>query len=297
MKLKIYFILIIKVCFCFDGAAQGLHQTYAYANELLRLEQFEPALHTYHRVLFFGEGAYQETIYQQMGNCYFELGEYDQAARYFDLAYFKEDNDSIRTELTFKKTFSLLLDKNFTYAQMELFNLPDSLSTYFAQKRDFYSGITYFGLEEFSDSEQFFLGAIPEREKDARYRLEAIFDQLEKVEKINPNKARILSMFIPGLGQIYAGDWGAGINSFILNGGLIALGVHTAVQFTLFDAAITILPWYQRFYMGGYMGAEKAAFDKIASKRGEIYRDVLEVIEETKKKEQPALGNLSKSLN
>ncbi|MEX0883843.1 MAG: hypothetical protein WDZ72_10255 [Cyclobacteriaceae bacterium] len=283
MKLKIYFILIIEVCFCYDAAAQDLHQTYSYANELLRLEQFEPALLTYHRVLFFGDGAYQEKIYQQMGNCYYQLGEYDQAARYFDLAYFKEENDSIRTELTFKKTSSLLLDKNFTYAQMELLNLPDSLSSYFSQKRDFYSGITYFGLEDFSDSKQYFLKAIPETEPDGRSKLEAVFDRLEKVEKINPNKARILSMFIPGLGQIYAGNWGAGINSFILNGGLIALGVHTAVQFTIFDAAITILPWYQRFYMGGYMGAEKAALDKIASKRGEIYGEVMEVIEDTKK--------------
>lgn len=280
--LNVFFILIFSFQLVTTAMGQDLHQTYSFANELIETEQYERALLTFHRVLFFGKVAYQETIFQRMGRCYFELKDYENAARYYDLAYFAEKNDSIKIELTFKKTSCLLLNKDFGYAQIELFNLPDNLSTYFGQKRNFYEGITYFGLGDFSESERKFLQSVPAGHVEEKKEIRDIFKNLEKVEKISPKKARILSMFIPGLGQVYAGDWRNGLNSFLLNAGFAVLAVQTAFQYSIWDVALSIMPWYQRYHMGGYMGAERIAYEKIERERGMIYSEILEVIVGTK---------------
>lgn len=281
-KLSVFFILIFSLLGATKGHTQDLHQTFAFANELIESEQYERALLTFHRVLFFGEGSYQEEIFNHMGTCYYELEDYENAARYYDLAYFAEKNDSIKIELTFKKTSSLLLNKDYGYAQIELFNLPDNLNPYFSQKRNFYEGITYFGLGNFTESEKKFLQALSSGNAEEKEEIKQIFKNLEKVEKISPKKARILSMFIPGLGQVYAGDWQNGLNSFLLNAGFAVLAVQTAFQYSIWDVAISILPWYQRYHMGGYMGAERIAYEKIEREKGLIYSEILEVISETK---------------
>ncbi len=281
-KLSVFFILIFSLQFATKAIGQDLHQTFAFANELIETEQYERALLTFHRVLFFGEGSYQEEIFHHMGTCYYELKEYENAARYYDLAYFAEENDSIKIELTFKKTSSLLMNKDYAYAQIELFNLPDNLSPYFEQKRNFYEGITYFGLGDYLESENKFLQALPVGYAEEKKKIMEIFKNLEKVEKISPKKARILSMFIPGLGQVYAGDWRNGLNSFLLNAGFAVLAVQTAFQYSIWDVALSILPWYQRYHMGGYMGAERIAYEKIERERGIIYSGILEVIAATK---------------
>lgn len=280
--LSVFFILIFSLQVVTKAIGQDLHQTFAFANELIETEQYERALLTYHRVLFFGEGAYQEEIFHHMGSCYYELKDFENAARYYDLAYFAEKNDSIKIELTFKKTSSLLMNKDYAYAQIELFNLPDNLSPYFEKKRNFYEGITYFGLGDFTESENQFLQTIPAGHVEEKKEIIEIFKNLEKVEKISPKKARILSMFIPGLGQVYAGDLRNGINSFLLNAGFAVLAVQTAFQYSIWDVAISILPWYQRYHMGGYMGAERIAYEKIERERGIIYSEILEVIAATK---------------
>jgi hypothetical protein len=94
----------------------------------------------------------------------------------------------------------------------------------------------------------------------------------------SPKRARIMSMILPGLGQTYSGDLKSGLNSLLLTSGLIALGINISIRYRLVDAVFSILPWYQRYYTGGYGKAEEIAIRKRQKKRNEVYTKVLKLI-------------------
>jgi hypothetical protein len=107
-----------------------------------------------------------------------------------------------------------------------------------------------------------------------------LFIKNAKIDKLKPKTAKILSIIIPGLGQFYAGDVKNGLNSFILSGGLMFLGVRSAINNSVLDAALSIMPWYQRYYTGGYNKAEAIAEAKIKERRFKVFNELLEVVED-----------------
>ena len=92
-------------------------------------------------------------------------------------------------------------------------------------------------------------------------------------------------MILPGSGQIYSGDFKNGINSILLTGGLAALGVLMYNQYSLLDAFLAVFPWFFRYYQGGYEKAKNIAHDKRAIRRDKTYKKVLEIVNESKKKQ------------
>ncbi|MBR9774051.1 hypothetical protein [Cyclobacterium marinum] len=239
----------------------------------MQTNQPDKAIAAFQRVLFFGNRDFQQKVFPNIAECYFLMGDYSSAARYYDLAYFAAKTDTAKTNFTFKKIESLIREKSFLFAQVEILNLPDDLTHSLTKKKNLYEGIIYYGLGEYEDSKGSFLNLVSE-EKQKKAVLES-FSKLKKVEKINPKKARVMSMIIPGLGHFYAGDVRNGINSLVLNGGFAYLTLQTMFNYSLWDAAISILPWYQRFHMGGYNRAEEAAHEKIRDKTGEIFEEII----------------------
>ena len=108
-------------------------------------------------------------------------------------------------------------------------------------------------------------------------KIDSLFVVLESIKGPKPKKARILSTFLPGLGQLYAGDIKNGINSFVLTGVLFVLGINTAINLTLLDALMTVAPWFQRYYMGGYNRAENIAAEKFKEKQNRVFLSILSV--------------------
>lgn len=278
IKSSVYFILIFSF-FCFNpftSASQNLSETFDHGRSLMELNQPENAIAAFQRVLFFGDEGFQQKVFPNIAECYFLLGDYSSAARYFDLAYFSAKTNVAKTSFTFKKIESLIREKSFLFAKVEVLNLPDEMTPTLANKKRLYEGIIHYGLGEYETSKERFLAMVTE-ESD-RESINESFFKLKKVEKINPKKARTMSMIIPGLGQFYAGDVRNGINSLLLNGGFAYLTLQTMFNYSIWDAAISILPWYQRYHMGGYNRAEEAAHEKIRNKTAEIFEEIIETV-------------------
>ncbi|MEL6594116.1 MAG: hypothetical protein AAFQ68_28695, partial [Bacteroidota bacterium] len=106
-----------------------------------------------------------------------------------------------------------------------------------------------------------------------------IFIQNEKVSRISARKAKILSIILPGLGQFYAGDVKAGINSLGLTASLLVIAWQVAIRSTPLDAAFAIVPWFVRYYQGGYERAATMALRKQDRRRAEIYQSLLDIME------------------
>ena len=280
LGLYVYRQNIILLLFLFTitfSYSQTLEETFAYANEQMQQQEYENALGAYQRALFFDKKL-GDNIYYNLAECHFKLNHFEQASKYYDLAYYAALNDSLKFDALFHKTNCLLLLHNYKNALIELLSLDDSLPQYWQSKKYFYFGIAYFGLEDFDNAENYFEKTDPSQKSD----IENIFVQNKKVSKINPKTARILSIILPGLGQLYCGDVRNGINSFILTSGFFALAIYTMFTYSIVEAFVSVLPWLQRYYLGGFQSAATIAQRKKEEKRAEIYQQLMDVFAKNK---------------
>lgn len=97
----------------------------------------------------------------------------------------------------------------------------------------------------------------------------------------NPQKARTLSTFIPGAGQIYGGNIGQGLVSLGLQLGLLGFGAFQIWQGYYITGFASGLALLQAFYFGGIENAESATIrknkEKIARYNGRVKSFVLDV--------------------
>lgn len=81
---------------------------------------------------------------------------------------------------------------------------------------------------------------------------------------------------------MYSGDFRNGLNSLLLTGGFITLGVFMAQEYTYLDAILTTLPWFMRYRKGGFTKAYGIAHDKRAMRRNKSFKKILYIIEKSK---------------
>ncbi|HPB06482.1 MAG TPA: hypothetical protein PKX60_09610, partial [Prolixibacteraceae bacterium] len=87
----------------------------------------------------------------------------------------------------------------------------------------------------------------------------------------------IMSALLPGSGQFSVGAVKEGFNSMLLITGLTIAAIQIVKHYTFLDAVLTLLPWIQRYYIGGMDKAKALAFNKIDKKRYESYLKIIEI--------------------
>ena len=260
-------------------SAQTIEQARQLADQQFEQGNYDLALRTYQRILFFEKGPAKTDLFLQTAQCYLRTENYKRAANYFDLAYNSTQVDSLQHEYLFLKTSCYLYLRSFNYALVELLNLPDNLPPSQEEKRNFFLGVAHFGNGEYETSQGHFLAMLSPTDSSTRAQVNALFHDLEKI-RLNPKTARILSSILPGAGQLYAGDVKNGLNSFLLNGGLVVLSFYVTSSLGFVEGLISVLPWFQRYYTGGYKKAELIAAQKVEEKKGAIYRRILKALSE-----------------
>ena len=253
------------------------------ANAQFDGEQYDFAANYYQRVLFFDSEKKYSDSYLFLADCFFKKNDFVKAAEYYDVAYNTIQNDSLKKEIVFRKTSCLLILQNYDQAKEELLKLPDSLSTSIKQKKFFYAGVCYFGTEEYDKSENYFKNCIDTSNKKTLSLLNEQFVKVKRIHRLHPKVAKILSVLLPGAGQFYCGDIKNGLNSLLLNSAFVILFMVTAQNYSLFDAFISVFPWFERYYIGGVQHADKIALEKRKLKKQIIYQRIIDIIADQKK--------------
>jgi len=277
--LKKFIVLLSLLPFSIPTFGQTVEQTLAFAHARFQEQEYTIASKAYQRVLYYEKEKYNFEVYHKLGKAYFDLEDFDKSSYYYELAYNVADDDSLKNHLMFNKISCKLFKHDFQMALMQLLGMDDNLSGYFNKKRIFYLGVTYFGLEQFDKSKMHFQKIIGD-DSNLLAELDELFVSNNKINKIKPNLAKVLSMFLPGLGQVYAGNITSGLNSLVLTSSFIAIGAGITLVYTPLDALVAILPWFQRYYTGGYNNAEVIAQDKIKKKRSLVYQEIVELVED-----------------
>ncbi|MCF8357486.1 MAG: hypothetical protein K9H26_01920 [Prolixibacteraceae bacterium] len=278
MKQKRFYILIINVLIGITLHAQQLGDVVQFADSQFNKGNFSIAAQEYNRALFFG---YDDIGYLSMkiGHCYIELSDYEQAASFYDRSYRYASNDSIKNEAVLGKTFCLVMNSEHVYALSELLNLTTPITREQEVQSYFLSGIAHYGLENDTLAFENFNSALESAgiNDSLKTVLQTEFEKVYRYKKrFNPTRSYILSAIIPGSGQTAVGAFKEGINSLILLSVLYYLTFEVAISFSVLDAIITFLPWFQRYYFGGMEKAKGLAVSKIEKERYKSYLQILE---------------------
>ncbi|CAH0996890.1 hypothetical protein EMA8858_03025 [Emticicia aquatica] len=260
--------------------SQTIKQSFDFANQLFEKKDYSGASITYRRVIYFDKtDEFRKECYKNIADCLFETQQFDEAADYYELAFFQQKSDSTKAEVLFRKLACFLVLNNFEYAEVELLNLPNNLTIEQGRRKVFYGAILNFSTEKYDLAKEQFLSLLDKNDIETQKKVEELFIKNEKINKLSPKKAKIMSMILPGLGQFYGGDIKNGTNSILLTAGIATWGVLAAIKSASpFDALITMVPWFQRYYTGGYKKAEQIAINQKKARRAKVYNEILDEV-------------------
>jgi tetratricopeptide (TPR) repeat protein len=91
--------------------------------------------------------------------------------------------------------------------------------------------------------------------------LDSLLSAAEDMNYKSPTTAKWLSTFIPGTGQMYAGNVGDGINAFLLNSANIYFIIYKLLKEEYGNAYIIYFFLFRRYYFGNIYHARKEAIE------------------------------------
>ena len=254
--------------------AQSLEQTFQFANEMKQEGNYNAAIKLFQRVSFFGKDFHVTDCYLGTADCYYLLNDFPQAENFYELAYFSTQSDSLRDLISLSRSAIFIYDKKYLEALQELFSTSDDEKI--LRTKNIYLATTYYGLNRFDEARN----TLFEIEKDSasREELDELFAKAKRAQKINPKTAKVLSMILPGLGQFYCGDVKNGLNSLLITSAFMYLTATTVANYSIVEAT-SVLPWFSRYYMGGFKRAETICISRVEEKQFKIFQKITAVIQ------------------
>lgn len=275
---KAQFIILFNLFCFFCLSAQDIQQLKEFSDEQFNKGNYSIALKEYQRILLFDDEREYDDIYAKIASIYFILGDFENAIIYYDFAWKAVPQDSIKLEYVFKKTLCYYELDKFLLGLTELYDLPDQLTPYFESKRNLYFAICHFGLEEYSESLNYFAELV---DSIGLRQIDSTLVQLRKYQKkYDPDKLEIMSIFLPGLGQAYGGEIGSAVNSIFLLSGITAYSYYTMLTYTFLDGTLVLATWFYRYYTGGHRKAYEIGTRLLAEKRKESYHHLLKIVQQ-----------------
>lgn len=99
----------------------------------------------------------------------------------------------------------------------------------------------------------------------------------EKLKLKNPDKAYNLSMFLPGVGQMYAGYFFKGLLSGTIQAALVGFSAYSIYQGYFFTGGMTGVALFYTFYFGGARHARELAIARNEEQGQRLSQRLMEV--------------------
>ena len=232
-------------------------------DHLFALGDYDAAITEYKRFLFF------DAAHPQAGEIQFKIGLayraqewWTEAVEAMIVAVQRTTETELQADRRVELAVTLIASGAYDLAVVELIKVDmQSRSARLRQRARFLRGIAYlyqFKWEQARSVFQVYFDGIPSA-AGAAADIDALFlDALDWSQK-SEKAARLLSTFLPGLGQTYAGDWKNGLNALLLNGVLGYVTLDAAIERDYDDAFLSFFFLFYRYYSGNRYRAAEAA--------------------------------------
>tara|TARA_B100001564_G_scaffold184086_1_gene154717 strand:+ start:2628 stop:3458 length:831 start_codon:yes stop_codon:yes gene_type:complete len=236
---------------------------------------YELSIPYFKRIAFFESNNIINLKY--LADSYQNTKSFDKALVHYSLIYNISKNDSIKNEVIIEMAKTYILQEKYNYAKIEALNIKEINQT-FTDRKNYYLSIISFYMNEFENSKNYLL-SISSLSDSSKQIISKLYNGAEKNHlKPNPKVASFLSMILPGAGQVYSGEFKSGINSFLLTGAALTAFTIINIRYSFLDAILGVFPYYQRYYTGGVINAQKMAEKKNKMKRLETVIKINEII-------------------
>lgn len=276
LKPVVIFLVIIKSNLLMG---QTVNEAFNMANEAMEANKLNMAINLYERVLFFDSARdYSVNIYGHLAKAYQKSKEFEKAIYYYDLAYYAaEDKGALKNDFLIEKAKCAIMLNDYRSVLTEAFYLEPH-SEILKDKQSLLIAIAQFNMNNVEEAFGKFNELCPN--ENCSTELADLQKEVIVLNKKSPKKARILSMIFPGLGFYYIGEWKKGLNSTLLVGGLGSLLIVNSIQTGFLNSFLNLMPWYQRYFMGGYTNAEIVAELKLNQAKLEVLNEVLVLLKD-----------------
>jgi len=262
---KIFILIVIIVLPAF--AQEYLDGQMAKGRDLYLKGEYFDAITEMKRLLFFDKGKkYTYEANELIGECYKTGAKFTDAIIYFS----KAEQTARSAEETYNCRISIIRINILRRTNLRAASLLDALENDpgFINKKEninYWRGWNYIFSDEWDKASLQFAKISPD------HPLKKLCDSIDD-RQYSVIKAKLLSYFIPGAGQIYTGNY---ISGFLSLGWNILWGYTTITAFNakrVFDGIMVgDLLWF-RFYNGSNQNAEKFALEKnTAISNGALY--------------------------
>jgi hypothetical protein len=221
--------------------------------------------------LFFdSQNVYRSECLQRLSAISTLEGDLISTLNYLDQLYFTAKEPATQSDLQFER-IQIFIDQNeYQKALAEIYQVDSEIVP---ARLALYEGYCQYMIRDFVAAKTAF-EPLCTSSADIES-LNKWFSEAEIIEKINPKTYQILSYFIPGLGQILLGDAQNSLNSLLLNGALALLFIDTARKLSLFDATLSVVPWFYRYYTGGVKVTKDLAIQKKEKRHNENLGNII----------------------
>ena len=232
-------------------------------NHLFALKSYDTAITEYKRFLFFNPN------HPRAGEIQFNIGLSYRAQEWWaeaTEAIIGAIQQTTETELQavmrVELAVTLIASGAYDLALIELVKVDtQTQSVRLQQRARFLRGVVYlyqFKWEQSRSVFQAYFDGMPDAVETAAEIDMLFLDALNRTPK-SERTARLLSTFLPGLGQTYAEDWKSGLNALIINGVLGYVTLYATIERDYDDALLSFLFLFYRYYAGNRYRAAEAA--------------------------------------
>lgn len=231
------------------------------ADSLLKMGNTDEAITEYKRFICFNPADPRVSeAYYRMGLAYRRQRKWEEALSALRHSLATAVGDSLRGERRISIGIILLVSQRYSAAEFDLLRVSSfSKSPYLQQRALFFLGICYLYTFQWAQAQKAFHQYFPPSKKTGQ--LDSLFTEASHLKYKSPSLAKWLSTFLPGMGQIYAGDWLNGLNALAINGLTSYLLLDALVERRYQDALLSHLSLFERYYRGNRQRAEKMARD------------------------------------
>ena len=262
--MKTCFLIIVSLMIALSQVEPALsYEVLELADWLLESGSYDEAVTEYKRFIFFNsESDRVGYAYYRMGLAYRASGDWQKAIDALRESISAAKDLQTADERRIVLATTLIASGNYSLARLELLKVSDfSEDQSLRLKSMYFDGIASLYMLDW-DASQETLGKFYSEYDEGRMsrRAKEINTIILKTRNSyrSGELAKSLSTLLPGLGQVYAGDWRDSLNALVLNGLLIGLTANSIYKRDYSDAAL-ISYISLRYYIGNRYQAEMDA--------------------------------------
>lgn len=257
ISIRSAFVLLILV----TNVLVAQDEAFILANQFLEFGNNDQAITEFERFIFFNpESELVREAYLKISEAYQRQGNWENSVKALQYAIARAETDSMKEVIKITLARNLLASGSYSNAEFELLRLAHYSSYSDIKNRArFLLGICHLYTFKWQSAQKDLNVYFARESPIIQSRIDSLIATTGKIKYKSPAKAKWLSRFLPGAGQIYASDWRNGLDALALNGILGVLFVKSIIDGRIDDAFIGYFTLLQRYYQGNIYHAQNIA--------------------------------------